>query len=561
MVVLLHKAESSRARHGYGLARLGGIPRAGLEGLWAPGSANRSLVPGAQWWTPQRNLLQWSEAFNASVWTKSGVTISPDVVAAPDGTMTADKLVEDTATVSRSAFVPYALPGRIVTASVYVKSAGDARWLRFQLTGASAYFNPDAGSWGTIPSGFTAHAPVSIGDGWWRVSLSTTSPTYFALGLVVDEGVDSYTGDGTSGIYVWGAQLEPGSTASAYQKTNDFQSVFDYSNKGNALVRGTTSGSDTNDPTIEVTRDGLVLWHLDNVDDKYTSVPALPSPNYTLVALDGWPNWHVFGLDSTGQAWLDGEPSNYASVSEPDIAKRYNTLRLYAVYSRVLGAAEHKRIAKGIPRKLSEVSLYTKAPGEIVFGHTGANTVNVRLDWTGGGTATVDWGDGSASESMTTGVDSSHTYTDGLHILTMTAPDDATVTRIEVDSDNLIGAPPDVTQNPELTTLRLQYNQLTVTPNVSQNPKLVTLYLGGNQLTTYAGGLDAMRKLTTYNISSNALPEAAINAILVDLDTARVAGNPVCTVGLSGGTNAAPTGAGITAKNNLVAAGWSVTTA
>jgi hypothetical protein len=61
-----------------------------------------------------------------------------------------------------------------------------------------------------------------------------------------------------------------------------------------------------------------------------------------------------------------------------------------------------------------------------------------------------------------------------------------------------------------------------------------------------------------------ALISSAVNDILVKLD-ANGKVNP--TPGSSssylvnlGGTNAAPTGAGITAKNNLIAKGWSVTT-
>lgn len=62
--------------------------------------------------------------------------------------------------------------------------------------------------------------------------------------------------------------------------------------------------------------------------------------------------------------------------------------------------------------------------------------------------------------------------------------------------------------------------------------------------------------------SNNAITAAAdINAILADLRTSYdLVGRVACTVKLEGGTNAAPTGQGITDKNFLNANGWTVTT-
>jgi hypothetical protein len=69
--------------------------------------------------------------------------------------------------------------------------------------------------------------------------------------------------------------------------------------------------------------------------------------------------------------------------------------------------------------------------------------------------------------------------------------------------------------------------------------------------------------LATLDASNNAITAAAdINAILADLVTSSGLGGRVgCTVKLEGGTNAAPTGQGITDKNTLNAIdGWTVTT-
>ena len=54
-----------------------------------------------------------------------------------------------------------------------------------------------------------------------------------------------------------------------------------------------------------------------------------------------------------------------------------------------------------------------------------------------------------------------------------------------------------------------------------------------------------------------AIPTSDVNQLLIDLDTKGWTGG---VLNVSGGTNGAPTGAGITARNNLIGKGWTVTT-
>jgi len=57
-------------------------------------------------------------------------------------------------------------------------------------------------------------------------------------------------------------------------------------------------------------------------------------------------------------------------------------------------------------------------------------------------------------------------------------------------------------------------------------------------------------------MQNNALNEAAVNGILIAVEAN---GTSNGTLYLDGGTNAVPTGAGLTAYNALVARGWDVT--
>ena len=61
--------------------------------------------------------------------------------------------------------------------------------------------------------------------------------------------------------------------------------------------------------------------------------------------------------------------------------------------------------------------------------------------------------------------------------------------------------------------------------------------------------------LDNVDLNDTALIQAAVNDILQWLDDSGVTNG---YVNLSGGTSAAPTGAGITAKDNLIANGWAV---
>ena len=60
------------------------------------------------------------------------------------------------------------------------------------------------------------------GGGWFRLSLvrdtTTTASDAFRLFVCDADNSIAVTGDGTSGIFIWGAQLEESATATAYQK-------------------------------------------------------------------------------------------------------------------------------------------------------------------------------------------------------------------------------------------------------------------------------------------------------------------------------------------------------
>ena len=171
------------------------------------------------------NLLQYSEDFNNAIWQKTATTISANTTTAPNGTTTADTLIEDTSSSTHRIFNNSAVTvstSIATTYSVYLKSAGRTRaWVRDNdLLGA--LFNLSTGTIVSTDGGVTASI-TNVGNDWYRCVITKVSTTTNGrIAVYLDNGTsDSYTGNGTSGIFLWGAQLVQGNLPKDYLYTSD----------------------------------------------------------------------------------------------------------------------------------------------------------------------------------------------------------------------------------------------------------------------------------------------------------------------------------------------------
>ena len=176
------------------------------------------------------NLLTYSEQFDNAAWVKVNTTVSANTTTSPSGLTTACTITETASPNDHYINCTGITAAANWTLSVYVKKKSPGRYIQLRPLGigvgiAYATFDPDDGS--IYESGGTSLVSAvasAVGNGWHRVSI-TCSYALSAKGaaLVVTDGTSgenpSYTGDGTSGIYIYGAQLEAGSTPSSYIPT------------------------------------------------------------------------------------------------------------------------------------------------------------------------------------------------------------------------------------------------------------------------------------------------------------------------------------------------------
>ena len=143
-----------------------------------------------------------------------------------DGTQNADKLVENNIINSfsnrYSTSVSYT-SGLKYTISIFAKSDGRDLMIR-SYNGSSDIDTIFDLSNGIILSGSTGEIK-DYGNGWYRCShtitaQSTINTAYSASFVLVNNSSISYQGDGTSGIYIWGANVEQQSYATSYIPTS-----------------------------------------------------------------------------------------------------------------------------------------------------------------------------------------------------------------------------------------------------------------------------------------------------------------------------------------------------
>ena len=267
---------------------------------WRTNSAG--LVQRVCW-----NLFTFSEDFSSGNWGKSNSTITSNVVLSPSNTLTGDLY---TSLIAGSFLfqVGFDFVVQPYTFSIYVKKyltpsiSIDAQYHLSGSNNTTFSFNFDTGA-------ATGCIAQNAGNGWWRLIATTTLTAARNQIRIVSNDT----------FYLWGAQVNEGSSALEYFPTTDRQNVprIDYSLGGcpTLLMEPQRTNICLQSEQISTTP-----W---SNNGGTTTLDAIASPSGIVNAdkfnEDASTGQHYIGQQITGLALTTYTMSVYAKKAERDI--------------------------------------------------------------------------------------------------------------------------------------------------------------------------------------------------------------------------------------------------
>jgi hypothetical protein len=210
---------------------------------------------------PQRtNLIPYSEEFDNAAWSKFRSSISPNTAISLDGTLNADKLIDTSVsgTHGMEDTISSLSSGSKYTYSIFAK-ADEIKQVGLLLATQGRIFDLENG---TILDEFIAAPDASkiedYGNGWYRCSITITlNATSAKTSVYLSKNNNiTFTGDGTSGVYIWGAQLEVGSYLTSYIPTN-----------GSAVTRSAETADGSGDADTFNDSEGVLMFEANALEE------------------------------------------------------------------------------------------------------------------------------------------------------------------------------------------------------------------------------------------------------------------------------------------------------
>ena len=286
-------------------------------------------VKGSLLLEPQStNLVTQSESFGNSYWTKSGTTVvggfaSPSL----DSPTGAFKLVPNNGLNSSRIRKDIALTSGITnTFSVYVKSAefeNASIWINNPNISEGIYlgYNNDVNTTTGIVNGSDLKYE-SMQNGWGVMSITFTPTATQDFQIVITaksvsgENVNSISGNGTSGVYMFGAQLEQLPYATSYIPTS-----------GSAVTRVKDVANSFGDVNTFNSEEGVLFVEMaalsDDLTVRYLSLSDGTAVNRIYIRFDNVSNRIIVNMTVAGGGGSTLLTTSYTITDFNKIAFKY----------------------------------------------------------------------------------------------------------------------------------------------------------------------------------------------------------------------------------------------
>lgn len=295
----------------------------------------------------RQNAAYYSEELESPNWAQTRATVATNQAANPiNGAVDADELIENTSA-SNTHYNTGSTAiesGKQYRIGVYAKRASGTRNLRIRcnIAGAVTYVQYDLGALSiSATSGTIDDSGIEdVGNGWvlcWFEATSDTDDPTLVLYLVNGTS-NTYTGDGSSSLYLWGAHIyETSATNKTYVKS-----------QGSAITPGSTT-------LLDEVKSTSYLWEIQDSDEYHFSVRAVDTSG------------NESETDATVTATIvdPGTPVPTSSFDGPDV---------------VLSWTEIEEAMNGFAIDAYEISYGATYPGTPV-NETKATEFRVRVTW------------------------------------------------------------------------------------------------------------------------------------------------------------------------------------
>lgn len=309
----------------------------------------------------EENLLKYSQELDNAAWIPSGTTITANDTTAPDGTTTAEKLAISTEGNYRNVSQrPTGLPSKAYTLSVYLKKSNyDYISINLQSrTSSSGYINSfgqrtiNLSNGATVGSDTGTCTTTDVGNGWYRITVSGTSASNAEM-IYIDFQFTDSSGQAApstnvangSAIFIWGAQLEQRSSATAYTATTTapvvkYQPVLQTAASGAARFDHDPVTSESKGLLIEEARTNLLPYSADFSNSAWVKSKAAVYSNQ-VIAPDGTQNAdNVVGTTVSGEHYVQDDLTAATGTFTDSVFVKANGVTSFFIRPVHVGADE-----------------------------------------------------------------------------------------------------------------------------------------------------------------------------------------------------------------------------